>query len=57
MSDPGLHAEMPHLADPDQALQHADGGACLTALLSLALLLVVRHQHLDAWQYTGTAQV
>ena len=35
-----------HLADPDQALQHAYGGAGLAALLCLTLLLVVRHQHL-----------
>lgn len=38
-----------HLADPDEALQHAYRGARLAALLGATLLLVVRRQHLTAW--------
>lgn len=37
-----------HLADAHEALQHADGGARLAALLRAPLRLVVRQQHLQA---------
>jgi hypothetical protein len=41
------HARSAHLADAHEALQHADGGARLAALLCAPLRLVVRQQHLQ----------
>jgi hypothetical protein len=45
-----------HLADPDQAFQHAYGGSRLAALLCLALLLVVCHQHLQCKKHIVNQQ-